>query len=132
MESVIQRDLRNPQKLMVLILPKPSTNCNEKSGVHQKHLVTMDKINPKDCQVLSPGDSGFIQFFRVKLQVMTRQTRKSPCSIGNTSSNRGCFMAILVFDSFRGGGGGELVKLQEMCHRISDEGYPESLLEARN
>ena len=27
--------------------------------------VTMDKINPKDCQVLSLGDSGFLQFFRV-------------------------------------------------------------------
>ena len=24
-----------------------------------------DKINPKDCQVLSPGDSGFLQFWRV-------------------------------------------------------------------
>ena len=24
-----------------------------------------DKINPKDCQVLSLGDSGFLQFFRV-------------------------------------------------------------------
>ena len=29
------------------------------SGVHHKNLVTMDKINPKDCQVLSLGDSGF-------------------------------------------------------------------------
>ena len=25
----------------------------------------MDKINPKDCQVLSLSDSGFLQFFRV-------------------------------------------------------------------
>ena len=24
-----------------------------------------DKINPKDCQVLSLGDTGFLQFFRV-------------------------------------------------------------------
>ena len=24
-----------------------------------------DRINPKDCQVLSLGDSGFLQFFRV-------------------------------------------------------------------
>ena len=24
-----------------------------------------DKINPKNCQVLSLGDSGFLQFFRV-------------------------------------------------------------------
>ena len=24
-----------------------------------------DKINPKDCQVLSLGDSGFLQYFRV-------------------------------------------------------------------
>ena len=24
-----------------------------------------DKINPKDCQVLSLGDSGFLQFFKV-------------------------------------------------------------------
>ena len=34
-------------------------------GVHHKHLVTMDRINPKDCQVLSLGDSGFLQFLRV-------------------------------------------------------------------
>ena len=36
-------------------------------GVHHKHqpLRTMDKINPKDCQVLSLGDLGFLQFFRV-------------------------------------------------------------------
>ena len=24
-----------------------------------------DRINPKDCQVLSLGDTGFLQFFRV-------------------------------------------------------------------
>ena len=27
--------------------------------------VTMDKIKPKDCQILSLGDSGFLQFSRV-------------------------------------------------------------------
>ena len=33
--------------------------------VHHKHQPLHDKINPKDCQVLSLGDSGFLQFFRV-------------------------------------------------------------------
>ena len=30
----------------------------------------MDKINPKDCQVLSLGDSGFLQFFLGLFQVI--------------------------------------------------------------
>ena len=33
-----------------------------------------DKINPKDCQVLSLGDSRSLQFFRVETQVMKWQT----------------------------------------------------------
>ena len=34
-------------------------------GVHHKHQPLHDKINPKNCQVLSLGDSGFLQFLRV-------------------------------------------------------------------
>ena len=34
-------------------------------GVHHKRQPLHDKINPKDCQVLSLGDLGFFQFFRV-------------------------------------------------------------------
>ena len=34
-------------------------------GVHHKHQPLHDKINPKNCQVLSLGDSGFFQFLRV-------------------------------------------------------------------
>ncbi len=40
--------------------------------VHHKHQPLHDKINPKDCQVLSLGDSGFLQFFGL-FQVMTWQ-----------------------------------------------------------
>ena len=38
--------------------------CNKRSGSTISTLLH-DKINPKDCQVLSLGDSGFLQFFRV-------------------------------------------------------------------
>ena len=37
----------------------------QKFGVHHVRTLLHDKINPKDCQVLSLGDSGFLQFFRV-------------------------------------------------------------------
>ena len=34
-------------------------------GAPCPHQPLHDRINPKDCQVLSLGDSGFLQFFRV-------------------------------------------------------------------
>ena len=34
-------------------------------AVHHKHQPLHHKINPKDCQVLSLGDLGFLQIFRV-------------------------------------------------------------------
>ena len=43
------------------------------NGVQHKHQPFHDKIN-KDCQVLFLGDSRFLQFFRVKTQVMKWQT----------------------------------------------------------
>ncbi len=33
--------------------------------IHHKHQPLHDKIKNKDCQILSLGDSGFLQFFRV-------------------------------------------------------------------
>ena len=39
-----------------------SSECNTGSTIS---TLLHDKINPKDCQVLSLGDSGFLQFFRV-------------------------------------------------------------------
>ncbi len=39
------------------------TSCSETGSTISTLL--HDKINPKDCQVLSLGDSGFLQFFRV-------------------------------------------------------------------
>ena len=42
-----------------------------------------DRINPKDCQVLSLGDSGFLQFFRV----VSRDYGKPHLFVQNLSSN---------------------------------------------
>ena len=39
----------------------------EDHGVHHKNRMLHEKINPKDWQVLSLGDVGFLQFFRVVL-----------------------------------------------------------------
>ena len=59
-----------------------------KTGVHHKHQLLHDKINPKDCQVLSLGDSGFLHFFRVETQVMKWQTPVYPVSIAKKYPSR--------------------------------------------
>ena len=49
-----------------------------------------DKINPKDCQVLSLGDSGFLQFFRVVSSDYGKpQETKSYLSIPSTKHHLG-------------------------------------------
>ena len=46
------------------VTENPAKNGCSKTGSTISTLLH-DKINPKDCQILSLGDSGFLQFFRV-------------------------------------------------------------------
>ncbi len=62
----------------------------------------MDKINPKDCQVLSLGEPGFLQFFRV----VSSDEMANPEGIPQ-------------------GGRFEIVSL---VHRIGDRRIPQTLL----
>ena len=54
----------------------PGINC----GCAGSTISTLlhDRINPKDCQVLSLGDTGFLQFFRV----VSRDYGKPRCVTG--------------------------------------------------
>ena len=47
-----------------LNLPTAFKSCHA-HAVSTISTLLHDKINPKDCQVLSLGDSGFLQIFRV-------------------------------------------------------------------
>ena len=50
-----------PEDLTMTSVPSKDWEMKESTISTLLH----DKINPKDCQVLSLGDSGFLQFFRV-------------------------------------------------------------------
>ena len=54
-----------------------------------------DRINPKDCQVLSLGDTGFLQFFRVD----SSDYGKPWVSLG-PSIKRSAFLGFLKYQSF--------------------------------
>ena len=47
-----------------------------------------DKINPKDCQVLSRGDSGFLQLFRVVSSDYGKPRNTAPFFLSAGEANR--------------------------------------------
>ena len=53
-----------------------------------------DRINPKDCQVLSLGDTGFLQFFRV----VSRDDKANPgLAVGPFSSGEVASWKMILF-----------------------------------
>ena len=63
-------------------------------GVHHKNLVTWENRAPKDWQVLSLGDVGFLQLFRVVSGDYGRPCNKSPV---NSPPLKGTYVYIRNF-----------------------------------
>ena len=66
---------------------KLSNNTNTGSTIS---TLLHDKINPKDCQVLSLGDSGFLQFFRVVSSDYGKPRNSCTSTSGATQKQRLC------------------------------------------
>ena len=57
-------EIRDHLKFLANLLTKKNM-CKKLGSTISTLLYIYDKINPKDCQVLSLGDSGFLHFLRV-------------------------------------------------------------------
>ena len=83
-----------------MLAPVQLQKGKPKHRVHHKYQPLHDKINPKNCQVLSLGDTGFLQFFRVVSRDYGKPRNILPF-LGGGSWNVDRFSPIIVVVSWK-------------------------------